>query len=79
MCTTAFLEGYGWSRKEQERHLLELKRKEYILTKKVGVPPLRWIKVDLLFIERDIDYKEWQNQLDQSPPRRRCPITPIWG
>src|SRR5438067_146701 len=49
LCTRRFLSGLkyrGWTEEEQKSHFNTLLGKKYILSKRVGMPPRRWVWVD---------------------------------
>lgn len=54
MCSTSYLESL-WTVKEQEARFRSLVRAGYIKTEKRGQPTLRWVWIDLLKIEMDLD------------------------
>lgn len=70
LCTVAFVDKY-WSRKEQETYFGKLRKAGLIETRKLGSPPLRWVKILYPEIERALDRIQSPPQRgERSPPQR---------
>jgi hypothetical protein len=57
LCTTSFLENGGmqWTEKEQRAHFLNLREGGLVETVRVGLPPLRWVHIDLEAVDLCLD------------------------
>lgn len=65
LCTREFLvnSSIGWTVKEQNDHFHLLREKGFILSIRRGIPAKRWIHIDLLKIEQNIDEYEDSNKM----------------
>lgn len=78
-CTTSTIEDRFYvSRKTQGRLFKKLRTKKYIKTRMHGNPPLRWIKIDIDKIGKDLNtaYDKWEAAHANKPPALPPPTTP---
>lgn len=73
-CTTRYLEQMGWSQKELKARLSSLVRGGFIKTEVRGCPPLRWVWIDVEWIERRLD--DSRPELDPNGPDQLDPFGP---
>jgi len=68
LCTVGFLENadLDWSSAMQTRLFKELIGRGYVSVRKHGLPPVRWVFVDVLKIERDIDETDGKDDVSES-------------
>lgn len=71
-CTVGYLEnsGISWTEKEQEYHLKRLIKRGYVKKTRRGLPPTRWVYIDLGKIENDLDGLEDSGEENTNPPEK---------
>ena len=78
-CTTRWLVESGWTEKEQSARFRSLKKMGFIETRKEGMPPCRWVRVNLAEIESALDQSPPNGGHWQSPPNGRQARPPNGG
>lgn len=62
LCTVEYLKRGSWTVDEQRARLEALRKKGYLRTEKRGLPPCRWVEIDIEAIERALDLVDSQSR-----------------
>lgn len=57
-CTAAYLESVGWTVDEQRQRFESLRKRGWVKTERRGLPPVRWVSVEIEAIETALDESE---------------------
>lgn len=84
-CTVEYLEDshLAWTVDEQRNHFAVLEEKQYVFTKRMGIPGVRWAYIDFKKLEDDLDDVLGNNSTPEEPednePEGVRDETPVTG
>jgi hypothetical protein len=68
MCAAKYLvRSMRWSEKEQRMHFESLRQKGFVKVTRKGMPPMRYVFIDVVAVEQALDLAEELERMDKPP------------